>query len=152
MGLGRMLYSLFGQKISLPVFLTASGILCTGCYLVIALSPNPYLSLVACALCGLGVSMMWPGVYSMAAGRIPRGGSGLFALLAFAGDVGCALSPSLVGPLSGNTDAGLGHAFLVLATFPILFFLCSLILLKKRKVLTLGQFKEEPCREDHPVD
>ena len=43
---------------------------------------------------------MWPGVYSVAAQRLPAGGTAMFALLALAGDVGCCVGPSIVGAVS----------------------------------------------------
>ncbi len=142
MGVGRVCYSIFRKKISLPFLLCVSGASCIACYLVISLSPLPLVSLIACALCGLTVSMMWPGVYSMSSRRIPHGGTAMFALLAFSGDVGCAASPTLMGLLSGNSDAGLSRAFLYMAVFPVLFFLCSFVLLKRKRVLGAPEDKE----------
>ena len=49
---------------------------------------------------------MWPGVFSLASARMPRGGTALFALLALAGDIGCCAGPSLVGALSDAVQAG----------------------------------------------
>lgn len=56
--------------------------------------------LLACSVCGLSVGIMWPGSFSKAASALPKGGTAMFALLALAGDVGCAGGPTLVGMVS----------------------------------------------------
>ena len=70
-------------------FMTGSGILCVIAYLCISLVPGPIVGFAGCALCGLSVGVMWPGVFSKAAASVSRGGTAMFALLALAGDFGC---------------------------------------------------------------
>lgn len=72
MGTGRALYAVFANKISLYKIMTASGILCIVCYIIVAFSDVPALSLFACALCGLSVAVMWPGTFSLAAANTNR--------------------------------------------------------------------------------
>ena len=78
------------------------------------------MALLGCALCGLSVGILWPGVFSAAAVRCRGGGTALFALLALAGDVGCTCGPTLVGAVSGafgdSFSAGLASA----AVFPLI--------------------------------
>ena len=73
--------------------------------MVTALSLNPLLSLAGCAVCGFGVSLLWPGTLSVTARGIPTGGTAMFGLLAVAGDMGCALGPFLTGQVSGFSQS-----------------------------------------------
>ena len=58
MGLARLLYGKYGEKIDLKRFMTYSSILCVISYLCIAFVPVPMLSLVGCAVCGFSVGIM----------------------------------------------------------------------------------------------
>jgi len=132
MGLSRVLFALFGKRFSLANVLICSAVLCVGAYLITALSPLPVLSLVGCALCGFSVGILWPGVFSLASKEIPEGGTSLFALLAFGGDAGCTLGPSLVGLAAGSY--GLSRGLLIGVAFPALMVLLLVLLkLLKRK-------------------
>ena len=68
--------------------------------LVISLSPWPVVSLGAGLFAGFFVSMLWPGVVSLAAARFPLAGASMFALLAAGGDAGAGLMPWLLGVLT----------------------------------------------------
>ena len=82
----------FGGKV---LFLGAIG--ASLCYLVAALSPFAIVGLLACALTGFFVSMMWPGSLIIVQERVPNGGVLIFALMASGGDMGAAVGPQLVG-------------------------------------------------------
>ena len=97
-----------------------SCILCILSYLGIALVPVPQLSLIACAVCGLSVGIMWPGTFSKAAGTLPKGGTAMFALLALGGDIGCSGGPTVVGMVSGALGDDLKMGVLAGAIFPVL--------------------------------
>lgn len=101
MGSGRLLFGLFGKRMKLERWIFASFLLCIVSYLLAALAPFPLLSLVGCAVCGLSVALMWPGTYSLGSRCIPAGGTLMFALFAFAGDIGCTSGPDVVGLFSG---------------------------------------------------
>lgn len=120
MGLSRTFYAKFGEKIDLHKFIAASGILCIASYLIAVFSPWPLLSLAGCGLCGLSVGIFWPGTYSIAAHSHPAGGTAMFALLAFAGDVGCSLGPTLVGFVSNAMGGELKAGLLAAVVFPLL--------------------------------
>ena len=133
MGLARVGFSLFGKRVSLPNLLFVSAAVCTCSYALAALSPIPILSLIGCALTGLGVGILWPGILSFAGEKIPRGGTAMFALLALAGDVGCITGPAIVGKIaesipptafnwlsSDPTVAGLKLGLLISVVFPLL--------------------------------
>jgi fucose permease len=120
MGVSRLFYGQYGEKIKLQRFMALSGLVCFGSYLVISLSPWPFVSLIGCAICGLSVGIMWPGSFSTAARNIPLGGTMMFAFLALAGDVGCAAGPTLVGMMSSVFDNDLKKGILTAIAFPVL--------------------------------
>lgn len=107
MAIGRVLYGVFGERLSVSKCLAFCGGVTVVSYLIAVFSPIPVLSLAGCALCGFGVSLMWPGTLDLSAKRFPRGGSAMFALLAFGGDVGCSAGPFITGLVS---DAAKGDA------------------------------------------
>ena len=126
MGLSRLFYSRKSKSIPLYAFMAGSGILCAASYLLIALSPHAVGGLVGCALCGLSVGIFWPGTTSLAASGIPSGGTAMFALLALAGDVGCASGPTFVGFLSDRTG-DLHTGILAAICFPLCLMLGLLV-------------------------
>lgn len=100
MGAGRMAYGFWGKHLDIYKCLLCCSVLCTAAYLITGLSAAPWMGLVGCALCGLSVSLMWPGAVSLSAGRIQGGGTAMFALLAVFGDLGCSFGPFLTGAVS----------------------------------------------------
>ena len=87
MGTSRLFYGKYGDRIHLERFMVYSSLLCILSYLGISLFPVPLLSLIACAVCGLSVGIMWPGTFSKASAALPKGGTAMFALLALGGDI-----------------------------------------------------------------
>ncbi len=106
MGLSRLIYGIMGERLNLCKAIALSGGLCVTSYLLAIFSSSPLLALLGCGLCGFSVGLMWPGTFSLAAQRFPRGGTAMFALLALAGDVGCSAGPALVGLISGTVQGG----------------------------------------------
>ena len=94
LGFGRTLYSKIGKNIERVLFLGAIGAVL--CYLTAALSNVAIVGLIACALTGFCVSMLWPGSLIVASDRFP-GGVFIFALMASGGDLGASVGPQLVG-------------------------------------------------------
>lgn len=133
MGLSRAFYGKYGDKIHLDRFMIYSSILCIASYLCISLLPVPQLSLLACALCGLSVGIMWPGTFSKASAALSRGGTAMFALLALGGDIGCSGGPTLVGIVSGIYQDNLKAGILAGVIFPLLL-LTGIFLCQKGKV------------------
>lgn len=133
MGLSRAFYGKYGDKINLDRFMIYSSALCIAAYLCISLVPIPQVSLLACAVCGLSVGIMWPGTFSRAAAAIPRGGTAMFALLALGGDLGCSGGPTLVGSVSGLFEDNLKAGILAAAIFPVLLLAGILVLSRGRK-------------------
>lgn len=119
MGSARAFYGVKGEKIPLEKFIMVSGGLCVASYLIAVFALHPVLSLVGCGLCGLSVGIMWPGVFSLAAEYCPQGGTAMFALLALAGDIGCASGPGLVGLVSDGFGGELKTGLLAALVFPV---------------------------------
>ena len=138
MGIGRTVYGVYGHKIRLMRVLIISSGLCVCSYLLSALSQNPIFSFIGCSLCGLSVSLMWPGMLSFAAERIQTGGTAMFGIMAVGGDLGCSVGPWVVGVVSemnirmGEAQA-LRSGILAAVIFPIVMLLGTLVLQKKRK-------------------
>ncbi|MCD7823752.1 MAG: MFS transporter [Oscillospiraceae bacterium] len=133
MGIARVANSKISHKIDILPAMIVSAALCVISYLIAVLSPVPLMSLLGCALCGLSVGVMWPGVFSLASAKFPKGGTALFALLAFAGDVGCTSGPTLVGFVSGLNGDSLKSGLSAAMIFPIVLIICCLALIKLRK-------------------
>lgn len=127
MGLSRAFYGKYGDHINLDHFMIYSSCLCILSYLGISLLPVPQLCLVACAVCGLSVGIMWPGTFSKASAALPRGGTAMFALLALGGDLGCSGGPTLVGMVSSSLGDDLKMGVLAGVVFPILLLLGILL-------------------------
>jgi MFS family permease len=140
LGLGRVLHGLSGGKDDMHRLLVFGSLAAAVCYVVVALSPIPAVSVVACIACGLAVSLLWPGTIVVASERYPMAGAWMFAILAVAGDVGAAFGPYLTGQvidvsmdsapvrlLSGLLDipteqAAIRFGLLVAIVFPVLAF------------------------------
>ena len=80
MGLSRLFYGKYGERIHLERFMIYSSFLCILSYLGISLFSIPLLNLISCAVCGLSVGIMWPGTFSKASAALPKGGTAMFAL------------------------------------------------------------------------
>ena len=133
MGLARLLYGKYGEKIDLKRFMIYSSILCVISYLCIAFVPVPMLSLIGCAVCGFSVGIMWPGTFSIASASIRGGGTAMFALLALAGDLGCSGGPTLAGFVSSSVGNNLRMGILAAIVFPVLLLIGIQICKKSQK-------------------
>ena len=132
MGASRLIYGFCGSRLRLERFILFSAVLCVAAYLGIALSPSPILGLISCAVCGFSVGIFWPGTLSAASGRLPGGGTAMFALLALAGDIGCSAGPTLAGLVAGACGDDLHIGILAAIVFPALM-LAGSVLLKRLK-------------------
>ena len=133
MGMSRLFYGKYGDRIHLERFMVYSSFLCVLSYLGISLFPIPLFNLIACAVCGLSVGIMWPGTFSKASAALPKGGTAMFALLALGGDIGCSGGPTLVGVVSGAFGDDLKMGVLAGIIFPVLL-LTGIILCRKSRV------------------
>ena len=131
MGVSRALFGKYSDRLDLSRFMTASGLLCFGCYLLAGLAGLPVLGLIGCTLCGFSVGIMWPGSISISSAILPKGGTALFAFLALAGDLGGAVGPSLVGAVSENAGNDLRSGVVAGIVFPLLLVISTQLLKKE---------------------
>ena len=95
LGLGRTLYSKYGKNITKVLLLGIIG--AAACYVIAAISNVALVGLLACAVTGFCVSMLWPGSLIIASERFPHSGVFIFAMMAAGGDLGASVGPQLVG-------------------------------------------------------
>lgn len=135
MGISRVIFGKYGERIDLMKFMASSGILCVICYFLTALSSNPILGLIGCIVCGFSVGIMWPGTISISSKEFPMGGTAMFALLAMAGDLGGSIGPGIVGRVTqsagNNIQVGMGVGLV----FPFILLIMLFILYTKKKNL-----------------
>ena len=136
LGIARISYAKFGKKI-MPI-LMGGMIGAAACYLLVGLSSNPAVVLVACMLTGLFTSMLWPGTLILMEEKSPNVGVTAYALMAASGDMGASVAPQLMGVVTDTVAAsplatslsqtlnlsteqiGMKAGMLVSAVFPIL--------------------------------
>ncbi len=119
MGIARMLYGKFSDKLNLVKTMLLCGVAAAICYLVASLASWAVPGLLGCALCGLAVGIMWPGTISLSSRKCPAGGTAMFAFLALAGDLGATVSPAMVGKIAEVTGENLKNGLLAATVFPI---------------------------------
>ena len=131
MGIARVLYAKFSEKIPMKHATTFCAILCIVSYLIIGLSPDPVIALIGCIICGFSVGIFWPGTFSLATESVKFGGTTMFALLALSGDLGCSSGPSVAGFMASVFGGDLQYGILCSIIFPITL-LCCLFFLKNK--------------------
>ena len=142
LGLGRLLHSRYGEKVDLNKLMLFGCATAFACYLIVAFSSIDALSLLACGICGISVSLLWPGTLVLTSERFPLAGTWLFAFLAAGGDIGASVGPWFVGVVSDNAaninflsqiglqfglnqvQLGMRVGILIGAIFPLGAFLC----------------------------
>ena len=128
MGISRVIFGKYGERMDLMKFMTGSGILCVICYLLASLSSNPIIGLVGCIACGFSVGIMWPGTISISSKQFPMGGTAMFALLAMAGDLGGSIGPGIVGRVTQNAGDNIRVGMGVGLVFPIVLLIMLFVL------------------------
>ena len=123
MGLSRVLHAKLTGRVRLERYIAACAVLCLISYVMAVFLGSPAWNLLGCGLTGFAVGVFWPGTFSIAAARLPKGGTALFALLALAGDLGCSAGPTVVGFVSGAAGENLKIDLLAAAIFPLLILL-----------------------------
>ncbi len=149
LALTRILYAKYGKNIAKMLAVGMIG--ATICYIIVGLSSNMALSLIACAVTGLFTSMLWPGSLILMEEKMPGIGVAAYALMASGGDLGASVAPQLMGvvvdTVSASTFAtdlstklgltaeqiGMKTGMLVTTVFPV----CGLIVL----IFTVRYFK-----------
>ena len=134
MGISRLIYGKFSEKLDLIKVMLICAIMCVGCYLLASLSTLPILGLIGCALCGFSVGVMWPGSISISSQKCPNGGTAMFGFLALAGDLGAMASPAIVGGLSELAGGNLKIGLLIATIFPIILAISLLVLTITKRI------------------
>lgn len=142
MGIGRLFYGVCGEKINLTKIMLSFSVLCIACYIIASVSDIPLLSLFACAMTGLSISLFWPGTFSLTAKLFPNGAGAMFGILAMLGDIGCGTGPWLISLVStaaknGNSALTDGEALktglIFGCVFPVIIIIGLIILSKSNK-------------------
>lgn len=135
LGIGRVIFGIYGSKIDVSKILIRGAFFTTICYIIAAISPFKILSILACVLCGIFVSLLWPGTLVIASEKLPLAGASMFALLAASGDIGAAVGPWIMAKITDiltvnssliqinsmtPEQLGLKVGMLIAAIFPIL--------------------------------
>ena len=118
------------RQVTLKVLIVFSLFL-SACFILSKALPIPLLSLIALAIGGFFVGVMWPGIYAIASKLISNGGTVMFSMLALGGDLGCALGPFIVGYVSEFSN--IGYGMLSGVVFSATMLVISSILLKSNK-------------------
>lgn len=132
MGISRMIFGKYGDRMDLMKFMMGSGFLCLVCYLLASISTNPLLGLIGCIVCGFSVGIMWPGTISISSEKFPTGGTAMFALLAMAGDLGGSLGPGIVGRVTQYAGDNIRTGMGVGLVFPVILLVMLFILGKEK--------------------
>jgi len=97
LGLGRLAYGIWGDKLDINRVMIYGSAGAVVCYLVAVFAPHPAVNVLACAICGICVSFLWPCTLVVASAKLPLAGASMFALLSAGGDSGAALGPWITG-------------------------------------------------------
>lgn len=97
LALTRTAYAKFGRNISKTLMISMMGAVV--CYVIVAVSPNAVLSLIACVAVGISTSMLWPGTLILMEEKFPAVGVAAYALMAAGGDFGASFAPQTLGIL-----------------------------------------------------
>ena len=136
MGTGRMIFGFIGEKINLKSALTYSALLCAICYLTTCFIDSPKISLLACAITGITVSIMWPAALSLASRLFPKGGGSMYSVLALSGDTGCTIGPWFISfmAIKISTNLASGEALKVGLGFGALFPILMIVAIALLKI------------------
>lgn len=132
MGVARALYGKYSDYIPLKKMMILSSMLCIFSYLLATVPENAVLGFIGCAMCGFSVGIFWPGTFSIAANRLPTGGTAMYAFMALAGDLGCSAGPTLVGFVADSNNGALSAGLMAALLFPVMM-LIGLMALRRAK-------------------
>ena len=133
MGISRVFFGKYGERIDLRKYMIGSGILCFICYMMASFSSNMIVGLLGCIICGFSVAIMWPGTISISSKTFPAGGTAMFALLAMAGDLGGTIGPSLVGRIAQNNGDAMQYGLRAGSIFPVVLVVSIIIIICSQK-------------------
>lgn len=102
LGLGRLTYGIMGKRMDVNQVMIVGAAVSVLCYLAVGFSSSPVVSLLACMLCGLAVSLLWPGTLVLTAEYFPLAGASMFAILSAGGDIGASVGPWLISVVADH--------------------------------------------------
>lgn len=134
MGIGRTIHGA-GKVKNLMRHMGLNAFLCILCYITAGLCKNPYIALFGCAFCGYAISLMWPGVLSIASDKFNYKSGSAYSAIAVFGDIGCSLASFFTGfiasmPLWGS--AGLKAGLISNIIYPIIFIVFLLKIIRAK--------------------
>lgn len=97
LALTRTAYAKFGKNIFRWLMLGMVSAL--ACYLLVGLSSNLTVAMLACICTGICTSMLWPGTLILMEEKFPNPGVAAYALMAAGGDFGASVAPQGMGIL-----------------------------------------------------
>lgn len=100
MGIGRAVYGVLGDRLNINKVMIIGSAVAIVCYLVAALSPYAWLSIVACIVTGFCVSLLWPGTLVSVSKKLPLAGASMFALMSAGGDIGASFGTFITGVIA----------------------------------------------------
>ncbi len=112
---GRLIYAKVDHKMSLSNTCILGSIITAVCYLLLVLQSNVWVSIIACAVSGFGVCMLWPATITLATTAFPNASTKLFGTLSGAGDLGGALGPFALGIIADAMGLQIGLTVAVAA-------------------------------------
>ena len=122
LGLGRTLYAKYGKDITKVLLFGVIGAFV--CYVTVAVTNDPLIGLIACALTGFCVSMLWPGCLIVVSEYFPNTSVFVFAMMAAGGDLGASIGPQLIGTItdisSFGDEIGMKIGMAVCSLFPLI--------------------------------
>ncbi len=101
LGIGRSLYASRGKNIRKTMLIGSIGASIS--FLVVIFVDIPIITILACAIIGYFVAMLWPGSLVLVQEKFPTAGVTVFALMAAGGDLGSSIGPQLVGAVTDFT-------------------------------------------------
>jgi len=130
MGFGRVAYGVLkkrgtGWLPSQSRLMLMGSALAIFSYVIMAMTYNPFLGFLACIMCGIGVSLLWPGTLSLSVKAFPLAGTWMFAIMAAGGNIGASLGPAALGIIADN--GGLRMGYLLTAVVPLGAVICLVI-------------------------
>ncbi|MFI3167992.1 MAG: MFS transporter [Bacillota bacterium] len=103
MGVGRIIIGKAGDKIDLSNAMIAMSALAFVTYVMAGLAKSTVMVVAFCALTGLAVSCLWPGIMTLVSIKHAKCGAWLMAMCAVFGDFGASVAPYFMGVI---IDAG----------------------------------------------
>lgn len=98
--ISRSFFGFKGDKIPVEKIMLVCSVICFIAHMMVAFISNPIVCLLGVGLNGLGIGIMFPGLFAVAARAFPNAGVKLFGTLSFSTYIGISLSGWMVGKIT----------------------------------------------------